>query len=114
MKKLIGITGIILISCVVISVVFAPQMSAESTVESNVNSATNQYERADGNNSKEIYIIKAENDEIVVYEQGQELPLITKKISISSLPKGDILRLKDGIVIIGREKLRRALEDYCS
>lgn len=113
MKKLISITGVILIGCVVISVVFGPDTSAETTAEV-YNQATIEQAYSQPEKFEDIYILKSENDEIVVYKKGEKSPLLIKKVSVESLPKGDILRLKDGIIIIGREKLRKALEDYCS
>jgi hypothetical protein len=32
----------------------------------------------------------------------------------SNLPKSDVMQLEKGVEIIGKEALRRAVEDYCS
>ena len=101
MKKIVGLTGVILIACMMISSLFAPVNSAENT------SATSDYSSSQNNGTTEgDYIIKAEKGYIVVYKKGED--------RVSNLPKGDALYLEKGIEIKGKENLMRALEDYCS
>ena len=101
MKKIVGLTGVILIACMMISSLFAPVNSAENT------SATSNYSSSQNNDTTEgDYIIKAEKGYIVAY--------LTTDCRVSNLPKGDALYLEKGIEIKGKENLMRALEDYCS
>ena len=104
MKKLICITGIILIGCVCISTIYAPSTMAETyTEQTQHNTALN-----------DVFIIKSENNRIVVYKKGESTPYITTDTLTSGLPKGDILQLQEGIEVKGEAKLKKSLEDYCS
>ena len=109
MKKIVGLTGVILIACMMISSLFAPVNSAENT------SATGNYSSSQNNGTTEgDYIIKAEKGYIVVYKKGEDKAYLTTDSRVSNLPKGDALYLEKGIEIKGKENLMRALEDYCS
>lgn len=109
MKKIVGLTGVILIACMMISSLFAPVNSAENT------SATGNYSSSQNNGTTEgDYIIKAEKGYIVVYKKGEDKAYLTTDCRVSNLPKGDALYLEKGIEIKGKENLMRALEDYCS
>ncbi len=64
MKKIVGLTGVILIACMMISSLFAPVNSAENTT------ATSDYSSSQNNGTTEgDYIIKAEKGYIVVYKK---------------------------------------------
>lgn len=106
MKRLVSITGTILIICLFVGVFFAPSGEAHSTsaVQSEPVSTVNE----------EIYIIKAEDNHIVVYKKGESEPYLNTDTLIDSLPKGDTVYLEKGIEVEGRNNLRKALEDYCS
>lgn len=109
MKKIVGLTGVILIACMMISSLFAPVNSAENT------SATSDYSASQNEETGESdYIIKAENGYIVVYKKGENKAYLTTDCRVSNLPKGDALYLEKGIEIKGKENLMKALEDYCS
>ena len=98
MKRLVCITGIILISCLFTGMLFAPSSSAE--IQNTVESST--------------VVLKSENNRIVVYKKGENSPYITTDTLTDSLPKGDVMRLKEGIEVKGKAQLRKSLEDYCS
>ena len=67
MKKIVGLTGVILIACMMISSLFAPVNSAENT------SATGNYSSSQNNCRTEgDYVIKAEKGYIVVYKKGED------------------------------------------
>lgn len=102
MKKLVGITGLILICCVCIGALYTPSEAVNieaSTVATHLD---------------DIYVIKAENNKIVVYRKNEEMPYIVTDTYINNLPKGDILRLIEGIEIYGEKNLQKSLQDYCS
>lgn len=105
MKKLICITGVILIGCVCISTLFTPSTMAETQTQNTVQQSTMQ---------TEVFVIKSENNRIVVYRRGESSPYITTDTLTSSLPKVDIMELEKGIEIEGTAKLKKSLEDYCS
>lgn len=65
-EKIVGLTGVILIACMMISSLFAPVNSAENT------SATGNYSSSQNNGTTEgDYIIKAEKGYIVVYKKAR-------------------------------------------
>ncbi len=103
MKRLVCITGVILIGCVCVMTFFAPQTSAEVQEINQQNLSTEQ-----------VYVIKSENNRIVVYKKGDLSPFLTTNTLTSTLPKSDIMSLNKGIEVIGEIKLKKSLEDYCS
>ncbi len=103
MKKLIGITGAILIACVCVSSIFAPPVNADTEVLTSQSMAQTQ-----------CYVIRSEQNRIVVYRLGEAQPYITTDTFVSSLPKSDALALENGIEVDSEQKLRKILEDYCS
>ncbi len=105
MKRLVSITGIILICCVCIGAIYTPSEAVNTEAQI---VATQSGEIA------EVYILKAENNRLVVYKKGEEEPFLVTDTYINSLPKGDILRLNEGIEIEGEKKLQKSLQDYCS
>lgn len=105
MKKLIGITGIILIGCVCVSSLYAPKANAAFTAEQTVQAQAS---------SEESFVVKSENNFIVVYRNGESTPYLTTQSRADSLPKSDIMQLKSGIEVVGEKNLRKLLEDYCS
>lgn len=109
MKRIVGLTGVILIACMMISSLFAPVNSAENT-----SAADNTVVSQNSGEADCTYIIKAENGQVVVYKKGEDSPYLTTDCRVSNLPKGDALYLEKGIEIQGKENLMKALEDYCS
>ena len=62
----------------------------------------------------EEYILKSENNRLVVYKKGENTPYKVTDTVTDRLPHSDILRLEKGITVTGTVNLRKALEDYCS
>lgn len=109
MKKLVAITGAILICCTVIS-------AAASTKYQNSEASCTIYNETENtsNFDNENYILKSVNGNLVVYlADGVTVYLDTEK-NVSSLPHGDKLRLEQGIEVHSTEKLKKLLEDYVS
>lgn len=105
MKKLVLITGIILMVCLFTSVYASPA----ATVGTDVTSA-----EENKGNEKEVFVLKSENNRIVVYRFGENTPYMTTDTLVNTLPKGDIMLLEKGIEVKGEENLKKSLEDYCS
>ena len=105
MKRLVCITGVILIACVCMMTFFAPQTSAEAQ-----GSISNQQNL----DLEQVYIIKSEENSVVVYKKGELSPFMTTDTLTSSLPKSDIISLNKGIEVKGEINLKKSLEDYCS
>lgn len=106
MKRLVGITGIILMLCLFVGMGASPSATVmEQTT------ATQGYDNTD---QDEVFILKEENNKIVVYKKGENTPFLVTETFADSLPKGDLMSLKNGIEIVGRKNLKKSLEDYCS
>ncbi len=105
MKRLVGITGIILMVCLFTGMMFAPE---------NPQSANNTQVVKNVSVQEEVFIMKAENNRLVVYRKGETAPYMITDTFVGSLPKGDILILEHGIEIEGEKSLKKYLEDYCS
>lgn len=106
MKRLVGFTGAVLMICLAVGVFFAPPSSAESTIATKSEIVATS--------AAEVFIIKVEDNRIVVYKKGGSEPYLVTDTSVSSLPKGDVVYLENGIEIEGKDALRKALQDYCS
>lgn len=105
MKKLVLITGIILMVCLFTSVYAAPAATVGTQV-----SVTDENK----DNENEVFVLKSENNYIVVYKFGENTPCMTTDTLVSTLPKGDIMLLEKGIEVKGEENLKKSLEDFCS
>lgn len=105
MKKLVLITGIILMVCLFTSVYASPT----ATVGTKAKVTEEKRE-----NDNDVFVMKSENNRIVVYRYGEETPYLTTDTLVSTLPKGDIMLLEKGIEVKGEENLKKSLEDYCS
>lgn len=105
MKKLVLITGIILMVCLFTSVYASPA----ATVGTNV-TASEENKGCEN----EVFVLKSENNRIVVYRCGEKTPYMTTDTLVSTLPKGDIMLLEKGLEVKGEENLKKSLEDYCS
>lgn len=105
MKKLVLITGIILMVCLFVSVYAAPAATVGTQV-----SVTDENK----GNENEVFVLKSENNYIVVYKFGENTPYMTTDTLVRTLPKGDIMLLEKGIEVKGEENLKKSLEDFCS
>ena len=103
MKKLVVITGIILISCVCFGSLYTPTAAVYSEP-----AATAAETRPEG------YVIRDFNGKIAVFRSGEDKPLSVTSTRTATLPKADIKKLKSGILTQSRQELERILEDYCS
>ncbi len=99
MKKLILITGIILITCVLVSVLAAPRAAAGGAAAADA---------AQG------FVIKDSGGRVAVFKSGENDPFLTTETYTATLPKNDVSKLKKGIDARDANELRRLLEDYCS
>lgn len=102
MKKLILVTGLILISCVLISVLASPR----SVLYENASPARVQEDKG--------YVIMDSGGKIAVFRTGESTPFITTETYTKTLPRADSNRLQKGIQVSDKAELQRLLEDFCS
>ena len=72
------------------------------------------YKEADGI-CNEHYIIKENNGYVAIYlldSNEKEILQETTQIAVAYLPQTDQVQLKEGIKVVGRQKLNATLEDY--
>ena len=63
----------------------------------------------------EHYIVKENNGYVAIYTEnsfGKETLKETTEIVTSYLPETDLVRLREGIKVIGKENLNAIIEDY--
>lgn len=108
MKKLVLLTGIILIICTVVNGLYTTETFAQT--EANLNQIYN----TETTTSHTTYIIKSLNGVVAVYIKEKDEPYIVTETRISNLPKSDAKQIENGIEILGDENLRKTLEDICS
>ncbi len=102
MKKLIAVTGVILIGCVFAGSLASPPAVADV-------SAVSAEKR-----EEERYLVKDCEGKIAVYRKGEQKPFMTTGTYTLSLPRSDSKKLQKGIEVAGKAALQRVLEDYCS
>lgn len=106
MKRLLLITGVLLIAYVVMMSALSP--SASSYEEIPDETAVTEADEDEG----DVYIVLDENGRVAVTLNGA-LYLRTDTV-VASLPKADRTKLKKGIVLTDKAALKKLLEDYCS
>ena len=104
MKKLLLITGVLLIAYVVMMSALSPSAKVQKADAP----ATAAYEET----VRDVYTVVDENGRISVLLNG-EVYLRTDTV-VSSLPKADQMKLKKGITVYDKAQLKKLLEDYCS
>ena len=68
--------------------------------------------QATGENSSYQYILKNYQNQIVVYEKGNDTPIQILDVPISSLPQLEQAALESGVPIKDDQELRKAIEDF--
>lgn len=106
LKKLICVTGIILIACVVTGNIFSgnTDASAQTVGQSEVQDSQKE----------EVFILKTEDGYLNVYCKDSGKIYLHTGTMTANLPKSDAMRLEKGVEITGKDALRKAVEDYCS
>lgn len=112
MKRLVLITGVILMGCLFTGAFFSPE--SEINTQNTIASENTTIEKKNEQHINEEYILKSENNRLVVYKKGENTPYKVTDTVTDRLPHSDILRLEKGITVTGTVNLRKALEDYCS
>lgn len=106
MKQLILFTGVILLSCVIMSSVVIPANAEQGNGQ--------EVSQSDEVQQENIYVLKNSGGILTVYMKGSSDPILTTDTFVSVLPKDDQKKLEQGIEIEGEKALQQALEDYCS
>lgn len=102
MKKLILITGAVLIAYLLLVTVVSQEAQAPATAGVQTQRAQNEKE----------YRIGVADGRVAVFRDG-DLYMKTDT-ALSSLPKSDRNRLEQGIYIDSVKELKERLQDYCS
>jgi len=102
MKKLIAITGVILIACVCAGSLAAPSAvsAPPQTVAAQEKTAPAGYKIADSGGHVAVFYADA--------------PVLTTDTLTDSLPQADAKRVREGIPAKTKRELERLLEDFCS
>ena len=127
------IIGVILLTTVVLGAVFINKNNTEKFDMSGKKHLANDYDKnenievvttiANENvispneelTDNEIYILKENDGYIAIYklnEEGKEILIKSTGVITSYLPEVDMLELRKGIKVVGKENLNARLEDY--
>jgi hypothetical protein len=106
LKKVFYYAGIIVIACVIASSVIS--VWTTETDEPDMGETTSV------SSSDKVYVLKSENDRIVAYIKGVDRPFVETTRTASSLPYDIQKKLIAGIEFDSEEKLRAAINEYCS
>lgn len=102
MKRLIGITGAILLSYVIASSLLLP--GAGGMIPTGADIAATE--------GAAMYTAREEDGRIVICRGNTAL--LRTDTQVASLPKIDRMRLREGIDLFSEEELKSFMEDYCS
>ncbi len=118
MKKLLIITGTILLLCIIItSQTNTNEIKADPLITENISKEISSVQTQDNhheNNDKSFYVLKEYNNYVAIFHSNEEKPLYVSKTLVKDLPKADKLLLKCGIRANDKKTLTRLVEDYCS
>lgn len=103
MKKMIIYTVVIVSVCLAITLT----VSASLQDDGKITEATEPF-------TEPVYILKSENDKIVVYDKYSGASQIIEDSAVSVLPESDREQLERGIKVVGEKNKRRLIEDFCS
>ncbi|MBQ8000798.1 MAG: hypothetical protein IJ298_06200 [Ruminococcus sp.] len=106
LTKVFYITAVIVVACVIASAIIAP-ITTETVKPQNGDSG----EETD---TGRVYVLTCDEDRLVAYVKGADRPYIETTTAVSSLPYDVQARLKAGIEFDNEEKLRDAINEYCS
>ena len=102
LKKLIIITGMILVAYLILMTAAAPAATTQDT-------APVTSREGDAENG---YIIGVSEGRVTVF-RGEDT-VVRTETKLSDLPKSDRVKLEEGIYIDSLKELKERLEDYCS
>ena len=109
MKKLVLITGAILISCVLTGSLSVPQSDTAAEI-----SASSAAQETETRMIREGYVVRDYHGKIAVFKNGKMSPVRVTSTRTDSLPKSDAKKLLEGVDAPDKQSLNRILEDYCS
>ena len=119
MKRLIAITGTLLIALIISGSVHSGQEinAKEGQEKEGQASFESEPDKCDDRITDEerYYYLREYRQRLAVYEEENTEPLYVTDIHLSSLPKADQQAIMDfGIRAKGKKALNRMLEDFCS
>lgn len=99
---------VIFISAWALSIIICASLALFNLIANTFEGKQTQAEQA------ECYIIGVYDDKIAVFAQGDEVPIETYDVYVTTLPESDQKTLRKGIPVKGKTELRRLIEDYTS
>ncbi len=106
LTKVFYITGIIVVACVIATAFIIP-MTTETPKPQSSTADTQVH-------GDKTYVLTCEDDRIVAFVKGADRPYIETTTAVSSLPYDVQERLRSGIEFDSEDKLRQAINEYCS
>ncbi len=106
LTKVFYITGVIIIACIIATAFIIPMTTETPKPQSSTTDTQVQGDKT--------YVLTCEDDRIVAFVKGADRPYIETTTAVSSLPYDVQARLRAGIEFDSEEKLRQAINEYCS
>lgn len=112
MKYLIGVTGSILIICLLLTAAFTSVSPIEAHQSDRLPTGENSYQLSgDGETG---YILSVYDGKVAAFKKGSSVPVYVSTRRIADLPEQDKLDLEQGIPAENRRRLTALIEEYCS
>ena len=102
MKKLIIITGTVLIAYLILMTTLTPAATTQEPSSVTVQEST----------AENGYIIGISEGRVTVFKGGDTV--VRTDTKLSDLPKSDRVKLEEGVHVDSLKELKERLEDYCS
>lgn len=99
----------IIFTVIIVSVCLAITLTVSASLQGNSKKA-----EATEPFTEPVYVLKSENDKIVVYDKYSGTSEIIEESVVSVLPESDREELEKGIKVVGEKNKRRLIEDFCS
>lgn len=117
MKRLIAVTGSILLICLIISAagerkpIKADSPAAEQSAAGNESSSS---ETGISGSGSSYYYLRGYNKRVAVFEGESSEPLYITSRFVSDLPQDDQKLLAKGILAADKKTLKKLIQDFCS
>lgn len=112
MKKLLAITGIILLTCIIISSTYRSDNAKAAPQQLTSDSQISQ--ASDPPADAPRYFLSVYDKKVAAFEAGKDIPFYISDVYINTLPTVDVEMLEKGIYVNDKKALKRLIEDYCS
>ena len=114
MKRLIGLTGSLLLLFLMFSAIILPSFRRNGANAAGAQNTQPMYTPAATQTEDHKFILKDSDGWVAAFRAGEDKPFFVIFTRVADLPESDRSSLKEGIKAETRQQLGQLLEDYCS